>query len=141
MKKTKKLHLLLAVILISLTLCPTFAQARASEYLSSYSANAVQGNTQGEIDFTFTVRATNTFSKIGALKIVIYEANGDYVKTIWGSTSNGLLSPISGRHYGSYYPFRGNPGTSYYAIVTVCAGTATDYDSREVKTSVAQAPY
>lgn len=141
MNITKRLCVLLAAVLICFTICPVFAQARASEYLNSYSVNAVEGDSRGQIDITFTVRATNTFSKLGALKIVIYKSNGDYVTTIWGSTSNGLLSPSSGRYYGYSYPYKGTAGVSYYAVVTICAGTATNYDTREVTSPVVRAPY
>lgn len=137
----KKLSLLLAAVLISITVCSAVAQARASENISNYSANAVQGDSRGEIHIDFSVRAPQSFSKLGALKIVIYKANGDYITTIWGSTSNGLLSPQSGRVYACSYPYKGTPGTSYYAVVTICAGTAADYDIREIKTPVVRAPY
>ena len=79
--------------------------------------------------------------KLGALKIEIYKTNEEYVKTIWGNTSNGLLSPRSGRYYSNTYTYEGTPGVSYYAVVTICAGTATDYDTREITTSTERAPY
>ena len=137
----KKMSLLLSVVLLSLLICPIAAQARASESISDYKVDVGEGDKRGEISIGFMVRATASFSKLGALKIEIYKANGDYVKTIWGNTSNGLLSPRSGRYYSNTYTYEGTPGVSYYAVVTICAGTATDYDTREITTSTERAPY
>ena len=137
----KKISLVLSVVLLSLLICPVSAQARASETIVNYTVDAGQGDERGEVSIDFTVRATASFPKIGALKIEIYKANGDYVKTIWGNTSNGLLSPRSGRYYSNTYTYEGTPGVSYYAVVTICAGTATDYDTREITTSTVRAPY
>lgn len=137
----KKISLILSMVLISLLICPIAAQARASENIANHEVNALQGDGRGEISIDFVVRATASLPKIGALKITIYKANGDYVKTIWGNTSNGLLSPKSGRYYSNTYTYEGTPGVSYYAVVTVCAGTATDYDTREITTATVRAPY
>lgn len=86
-------------------------------------------------------QALPVLHKLGALKIEIYKTNEEYVKTIWGNTSNGLLSPRSGRYYSNTYTYEGTPGVSYYAVVTICAGTVTDYDTREITTSTVRAPY
>lgn len=137
----KKISLLLAAVLISLTFCPVVAQARASEYFMSYSANALPGNERGEIKIDFSVHATGTFSKIGALKIEIYKANGEHMTTVWGSPSNGLLSAQTNYVYGRTYTYDGVPGTSYYAKVTLCAGSLTYYETREMTTPMALAPY
>lgn len=137
----KRISLILSMVLIGLLICPVAAQARASESIGSYKIDVEEGDGRGEISIGFTVRATASFPKLGALKIEIYKANGDYVKTIWGNTSNGLLSPRSGRYYSNTYTYEGTPGVSYYAIVTVCAGTATNYDTREATTPTVRAPY
>lgn len=105
----KKMSLLLSVVLLSLLICPIAAQARASESISDYKVDVGEGDKRGEISIGFMVRATASFSKLGALKIEIYKANGDYVKTIWGNTSNGLLSPRSGRYYSNTYTYKGTP--------------------------------
>ena len=99
----KKISLVLSVILLSLLICPIAAQARASESISDYKVYIEAGDGRGEVNIDFLVRATASFPKLGALKIEIYKANGDYVKTIWGNTSNGLLSPRSGRYYSNTY--------------------------------------
>ena len=137
----KKMSLLLSVVLFSLLICPIAAQARASESISDYKVYIEAGDGRGEVNIDFLVRATASFPKLGALKIEIYKANGDYVKTIWGNTSNGLLSPRSGRYYSNTYTYGGTPGVSYYAVVTICAGTTTNYDTREATTPIVRAPY
>ena len=99
----KRISLILSMVLIGLLICPVAAQARASESIGSYKIDVEEGDGRGEISIGFTVRATASFPKLGALKIEIYKANGDYVETIWGNTSKGLLSPNSGRYYSNTY--------------------------------------
>ena len=137
----KKISAALVLVLSILLLCPTFAQARSSEYFHAYGVTAKAGDERGEIDFTFLVWTEQVVPKFGILKLKIYESDGEYVTTIWGTTSNGLLSPKSGRSYAATYPYKGTPGVSYYAEVTFCAGMLTDYDIREVTTDVVIAPY
>lgn len=137
------LSFLLAVVLSIFLICPVVdaqTQTRASQYIVSYTANISQGNNSGEILVDFTIRATKPLPKIGALKIDIYRTSGDRAVTIWGTTSNGLLSAKSATRYSHSYSYKGIPTVSYYAVVTVCAGTSTNYDTREVSTSVVQAP-
>lgn len=138
----KKLSFVLAALLSILLLCPANAQAqtRASQYILSGEANISQGKTDGEIIVKFSVLASTSVPKIGTLKIDIYRTSGDRAATIWGSTSNGLLSSKSTTRYSYRYSYKGIPTVSYYAVVTICAGTSTNYDTREVKTSVVQAP-
>ena len=141
MKKVS-LSLFFVAVLSIIFLCPVKAQAQtwASQSIISCEADILQGNDSGEVIINFTVRATNSLPKIGALKIDIYRTSGDRAATIWGSTSNGLLSSKSTTRYSYRYSYKGIPTVSYYAVVTICAGTSTNYDTREVKTSVVQAP-
>ena len=138
----KKLSFILATVLSILLLCPVGARAqtRSSQYIISGAANISQGNATGEIVVKFSVLANTSVPKIGAIQIDIYRTSGDRAATIYGTTSNGLLSPKSGRLYAHSYTYKGIPSVSYYAVVTVCAGTSTNYDTREVRTSVVQAP-
>lgn len=138
----KKTSFVLAAVLSILLVCPIGAQAqtRSSQYLGTYAASISQGDTSGEIVVNFSIFAEKSLPKIGALKIDIYRTSGDRAVTIWGSTSNGLLSPKSSIRYSYSYTYKGIPTVSYYAVVTVCAGTSTSYDTRTVKTSVVQAP-
>ena len=138
----KKISLIMVMVVSLLLACSvsTQAQTRASEYLSGYRASIQCGANSGEILINFVVQAEKSVPKIGALKIDIYRTSGDRAATIYGTTSNGLLSPKSGRLYAHSYTYKGIPSVSYYAVVTVCAGTSTNYDTREVRTSVVQAP-
>ena len=77
----------------------------------------------------------------GVLKIEIYQSNGSRVTTIQGTTSNGLLSPESSFAHIVTYTYKGVPGITYYAKVTLCAGTNSDYDVRYVQTQKVTAPY
>lgn len=141
MKKIS-LSLFLAAFLSVFLLSPLNAQAqiRASQYIFSCEATVLQGNNSGEITVDFIVLANMPLPKIGALKIDIYRTSGDRAATIWGNTSNGLLSSKSAARYSYSYTYKGIPTVSYYAVVTVCAGPSTNYDTRTVKTSVVQAP-
>lgn len=138
----KKISLIMVMVVSLLLACSvsTQAQTRASEYLSGYRASIQCGANSGEILINFVVQAEKSVPKIGALKIDIYRTSGDRAATIYGTTSNGLLSPKSGRLYAHSYTYKGIPTVSYYAVVTVCAGPSTNYDTRIVKTSVVQAP-
>ena len=137
----KKISVILVAAIASLLLCPVLAQARYSVYINSYAAKASKGDIQGTVNFDFSVRATKNVSKIGALKIEIHQANGGYITTIWGNTANGLLSSKNCQVYGYNYLHKGTPGMSYYAVITLCAGPATNYDTREVTTETVRAPY
>lgn len=137
----KKVSIIFAAVIASLLLCPALAHARASEYIGGYTVEVSEGDTQGTVIFGFLIRAKEPVAKIGALEIRIYEANGDCVSTICGNTSNGLLSSKRCLSYGSTYSYKGTPGTSYYAVVTLCAGPATNYDTRKVTTEAVRAPY
>ena len=72
-------------------------------------------------------------------KIVVYKSDGSYVKTITGTTSNGLIRSNSSLHLDSY-EFSVTSGVSYYAEVTVFAKVGTEYDSRTITTSTVKAP-
>lgn len=138
----KKLSFILATVLSILLLCPVGARAqtRSSQYIISGAANISQGNATGEIVVKFSVLANTSVPKIGAIQIDIYRTSGDRAATIRGNTSNGLLSSKSATRYFYSYTYKGIPTVSYYAVVTVCAGPSTNYDTRTVKTSVVQAP-
>lgn len=142
MPSMKKISFILATVLSILLLCPVdaHAQTRASQYILSNTAIISQGDGSGEVVVNFTVQAIRSLPKIGAIKIDIYRTSGDRAVTICGNASNGLLSSKSTSRYSYSYTYEGIPTVSYYAVVTVCAGTSTSYDTREITTSVVQAP-
>ena len=75
---------------------------------------------------------------IGVSQIKIYRSNGQYVTTIQGSASNGLLINSNDAH-NDIYTYTGTSGTSYYAVVTVYAYDGSRSDSQEIKTNTVRA--
>lgn len=133
--------LFVSVVLICISGVQAYGQARASSYVAGYSVSACQGEGRGQVDIKCDIRANWAVSKIGVLEIKIYESDGSHVTTIQGTTSNGLLSAKSSVAHIVTYTYKGVPGTTYYAKVTLCAGTASDYDVRYVQTQRVTAPY
>ena len=79
-------------------------------------------------------------TSVGATSIKIYTANGDFVKSVTGTSSNGLLDIHTGATYmGAYIFDEAMSGESYYAEVTVYAGNSTGSDSRTLTTRVVEA--
>lgn len=109
----------------------------ASDYISACRASISKGDSSGDVAITFNITAYKTPTSIGASKIVIYKSNGTQVKTITGSTSNGLLWS-SGKN--GMYTHSGTSGTSYYAEVTFIAKNASGSDTRTMTTSMVTAP-
>ena len=78
-------------------------------------------------------------SFIGVESIKIYKADGSYVTTITGTTSNGLVESNSDICK-SFYDYKLTSGVSYYAKVKVFATVGSEYDSRTITTSTVKAP-
>lgn len=140
--KQRKLWLVLfvSVFLVCVIGTQAYAQTRASSYVEAYSVSAQRGTHRGEVDIVAMITSNCAVPKIGVLKIEIYQSNGKLVTTIQGTTTNGLFSPKSSFTHGYTYTYQGVSGTSYYAKVTLCAGTTSDYDTRFVRTQTVQAP-
>jgi len=111
---------------------------RASCTLTSYNSYVGTGNNTGEIKITYSVSANKIASPIGVSAIEIYKANGSYVTTIRGTTSNGLMGNSRTNKSGTY-TYKGTSGTSYYAKVTLSATAGSEHDSRTVTTNTARA--
>lgn len=139
MKKVYSL-LLTAILTITCLCAPASAVTRASRYLDTYSASLSTGSASGELRFNFNLIATGKMTSLGVEKIVIYKVNGAEADTIDGTTRNGLLVSNSSRVKTSYI-YNGNPGTSYYAVVTFYAGDGSGSDSKEYTTGTARAAY
>lgn len=132
--------LLVSVALIFIAGTQAHAQTRASDYIRGYSVYAHPGENRGQVDIECAIRGNSAVSKIGVLKIEIYQSDGTHITTIQGTTFNGLLASKSSFTHGLTYTYKGVPGMSYYAKVTLCAGIASDYDTRLVRTQTVQAP-
>ncbi len=116
----------------------TDTEPYASLSLASTHATASTGQNSGEVRINFSATASKSASLIGASIITIYKSNGTYVTTIYGSTSNGLMASGVSRKTGSY-TYKGTPGTSYYAVVSLGATAGGESDSRNITTNVARA--
>lgn len=134
------LAFLVSVVLICITGTQAYAQTRASDYIRGYSVYAHPGENRGQVDIECAIRGNSAVSKIGVLKIEIYQSDGTHITTIQGTTFNGLLASKSSFTHGLTYTYKGVPGMSYYAKVTLCAGSASNYDTRLVRTQTVKAP-
>ena len=114
------------------------ADTRASYYLSSYDAFLYTGDSSGELILDFSVAVTRACTSYGISKVRLYTEDGDLVKTITGTKTNGLLTG-SGRTYLSEYEISATAGESYYAVVTFYASDANGSDSKTYTTNVAMA--
>ena len=140
MKRMVALTLAIFMVL-SCGLCiPASAQTDASYTICSSSATLNKGDKPGELFISYTVTANMRASSLGVKTIKIYKMNGDLVKTISGTTTNGLVDENHVFHGGTYY-FTGTPGQYYYAEVTVFAATNTVSDSYTHLTDTIRAPY
>lgn len=82
--------------------------------------------------------AKTTVTSIGVSKIELYTADGDRVKTIYGSTSNGLMYSSGLSHYDTY-TISATAGEEYYAVVTFKAGNSSGSGTGTYTTGVAMA--
>lgn len=111
---------------------------RAADILNIYNAFATTGTNSGEVKFTYTSRANGKATTLGVSAIKIYKSDGGLVATIRGSTSNGLMAQNAQSKNGSY-TYKGTPGVSYYAVVTITAIAGGETDNKTVTTNRAQA--
>ena len=112
---------------------------RASLTLSDYNAELVAGDSKGIISIDYDVQSSKMASFIGVESIKIYKADGSYVTTITGTTSNGLVESNSDICK-SFYDYKLTSGVSYYAKVKVFVTVGSEYDSRTITTSTVKAP-
>lgn len=101
--------------------------------ISGYNASLKLGTGKGAVRISYTVTSSKPAKTIGVSKIEIYKSNGTKEATITGTVENGLLRESAGTKTGTY-TYRGNPGESYYAKVTLYVVCASGSDSRTVTT-------
>ena len=109
-------------------------QPRASLTLSRYSAVISAGDGGGEVIIGYDVKASKPADSVGVESIDFYTKDGNHVKSVTGSTRNGLVCNDSIFCAGDYKCSLPS-GESYYAEVTIFAEVGSDYDSRTVTTS------
>ena len=127
------------IVLISCCIAPASAsERRASLFLSKYEVTCSTGSAPGTIEIDFDVSASALASRVGVYSIDIYKSNGNYITTIYGSTSKVIIRTNTPKARDTYvYPC--TPGMSYYAEVTIFAENSSGSDSRTVTTNVAAA--
>ena len=124
------------ILMVSLFSFPAKASTYASDYLRSYDASLSTGSCSGQISLSFSASAYDSMSSIGVSSIAVYTAEGSYVKTISGSTSNGLLASRSYSHDGTY-SISVTPGQEYYLRLTFVARDSYSGDSKSYTTNTA----
>lgn len=140
----KKLLSIIAATIILVTCCPianaSDIRPRASEYLSQYTVALTEGDSTGEIKIVYSIIPSRKATVAGLSQIEIYKGNGSYVTTIYGDTTNGLLTTLTTAYCSGTYVYSGASGTSYYAKVTVYGGNTTGSDTRVITTRTVIAP-
>lgn len=130
---------LVIVFLISAPVHAFAAEARASAWLSGYSASLVASG-DGIITIKFRVVGTGTMTKLGASTIDIYKSNGTFVKTIsYTASGNGYMMGYNTAYHSGSVPYSGTAGQKYYAVVTFYARDNSGSDDRSYKTSTTTA--
>lgn len=107
---------------------------RASITLSRYSADLFRGDSSGKAIISYDVKSNSNASSIGVESIVFYTDDGNYVSTVTGTTSNGLVK-TNDNHHNDDFECTLPSGNYYYAEVTIFARIGSAYDSRTVTTS------
>ena len=138
----KKMISCLLVCVMLFSCCGSAFAAGSDTYaslsISSVSASMSTGTNPGEVRVIFSAKASKPASLIGASIITIYQSNGIRVATIYGSTANRLMASNTSSKSGSY-TYKGTPGVSYYAVVTITASAGGETDNKTVTTNRAQA--
>lgn len=134
----RSISLAFCAILVLSLLCG-FAKAAtySSDYLNSYDASLSTGNRSGQLTLNFQAySAGGAMKTLGISSVAVYTAEGSYVKTISGSTSNGLLASQSFCHTGTY-TINVTPGQEYYLRLTFVARDSYSGDSKSYTTNTA----
>lgn len=113
------------------------ADARASDYLTSYSAYLYPAG-WGKIQIWFEVDGTNYMDEIGALEIQLYESKDNeawtWVKTFDYPDYSSMLG-YNNYYHDNYVEYNGTIGRYYKAYVCIWAGKDGDGDTRYFWTS------
>ena len=132
--------LLSCVLLISMLCCVNVNAeiTRSSEYIRSCRGSLESGSSRGKIDLSFTITATKSMTSLGISQVDVYKSDGTFVKTIYGSTSNGLLSN-SGQRFTGSYTIALSSGETYYTELTFIAKDSSGSDTNTITTNTATA--
>lgn len=143
-KKILTTVLVLALLLASIPFAsfgaaPDQDEIEASNYFTAYGATLYSDGTTGKLKLWHEAYAKDTMNNIGVYKILVKKSNGTLVRTIWGSTANGLQATNNWYHYGTY-TLSLTSGTTYYCVVTFVAGNSSGADTRTVTTTAVTCP-
>jgi hypothetical protein len=127
-----------AILLISLFCGPAKAATYSSEYLRYYNASLSTGKYSGELSLNFDAYARDSMTSIGVSRIDVYSSDGSFVKSVNGSTSNGLLASGTSIHSGTH-TIKVSSGQRYYLEVTFIAKNSLGSDSKWTTTNTATA--
>ena len=127
------------VLLITASVTVSAVELRSSPTLAIYSAKITKGSIAGNIIISYDVSANTEAEKVGVSCIEIYDSDDVLIKTITGTTRNGLIETNTERHRSSY-TYKGTSGVEYYAIVTVTATIDGVTDSKDYTTNSCTAP-
>lgn len=141
MKTRVIVSLLLISILIFSLFTPAFAiEIQSSNYISSAWGTLTKENASGQIMVSYSVYSSKSaLTRIGVSQIAIYKADGTYVRSVYGTTSNGLIK-TSGSVATGTYTFDCAPNTSYYAVVYFTVKDANGFDSTSRTTNTVTSP-
>ena len=116
--------ILVCVLLLQVFSISAFAATESNAYISRYSAY-ISNPSNGVVRVDFSVTGTGYMSVIGASYVDLYE-NGSLVKTF--SMYNALYAPTmvtyNDYNFYGYVTYSANPGSSYYAVVTLYASNS-----------------
>ncbi len=144
----KRIVSICLVAVLILAACPLKVSANenpsddinASSYLNSYAATLYSQGETGKLELSYQVYAKNYMTSVGIYKIVVRNANGSVYKTIWGTTTNGLLGSNAWYHCDEYTITGLVSGNQYYCSVTVIAENSSGGDTRTITTSLVTCP-
>lgn len=126
------------VLMLSLFCGSAKATTYSSDYLDTYDASLSTGSRSGQLALDFQAYSCGTMKSVGISSITVYTNDGSYVKTINGSTSNGLLASQTFYHAGTY-TISVTPGQEYYLRLTFVARDSYSGDSKFYTTNTAMA--
>lgn len=130
MKRKTAFIIVLALIFAMCFSVPAYATVnRANPVISQKYGSIVNGG-NGDIYISFSVSAKHPCTKLGASDITLYKADGTFLKH-YSSSAFAVMLASDTFTYGNsvYYP--GNPGETYYAVITYYA----EYEGASYTTS------
>lgn len=131
--------ILISIVLFGAVAFPASAAINSSAYIWITSASLSQGSSSGKISVDYSISGMGKMDTIGVSMIEVYKTNGTKYRTIYGSTSNGLIVHDKISTTGSF-EISCVAGTAYYCEVTFIAAKNGGYDTMTIQTGTVVAP-